>query len=76
MPNFRAKEFRFLNKEERKTRVIYTPQVLFEGEWCCFADESTESGLIEHQSIDDALKNAKDLYEENRREQVKWQYMN
>lgn len=61
MKKYRAKKYRFLDKENRTTRVIYTPQVLFEGEWCCFKDSSSFSGIIEHDSKEVALKNAKEL---------------
>lgn len=61
---YRVKELRFLNKIERTTRVIYTPQIWFDGGWCYFPDSSTESELIEHNDKASALKNAKELYEE------------
>lgn len=60
---FRAKKYRFISTDKRTTRVIYTPQILFNDGWCCFPDHSTESELIEYKDKEDALKNAKELYE-------------
>lgn len=66
MMPYRAKEYRLLDKEKRKTYVIYTPQVFFNGDWCHFGDALTNSGLIECESLDSAFKKAQELYNDNR----------
>lgn len=60
---YKAKEIRFVNDDNKSTRVVYLPQVLFGKDWCSFPDEGTSSGVLEHTDKQAALDNAKTLYE-------------
>ncbi len=60
---YRAKRQTYLNKDRKSTRTVYHPQASIKGELCYFPDESTESGLIEYDNKEDALKNAIELYQ-------------
>lgn len=60
---YRAEKVRFLNDDRKTTRVVYLPQVKFGDDWRSFPDEGTPSGTVEHKNKEDALDNAKILYE-------------
>lgn len=64
--NYRAKKQTYLNMDLKSTRTVYHPQAMVRGELCYFPDESTESGLIEYDNKEDALKNAIELYQHYR----------
>ncbi len=61
--SYRVKKQTYLNNDRKSTRTVYHPQAMFRGELCYFPDESTESGLIEYDNKEDALKNAIELYQ-------------
>lgn len=59
---FRAKEVCFINDDKKTTRTVYIPQVKFSDGWCCFPDEGTSSGVVEHTDEQSAINNVKSLY--------------
>lgn len=61
---FIAQKQTYLSEDKETTWTVFHPAILFEREndYCFFPDESTKTGLVEHENEKDALKNAEELY--------------
>lgn len=63
---YKAVERCYLTADKQHTRgPVYHPAIKFPEDkaFCFFPDEATESGLIEYDNPEDALKNAIELYQ-------------
>lgn len=62
---YKAERVTYLCEETRTTWTVYHPVVYFDEDeaYCHLPDESTRTGLVEHENEEDALKNAERLYE-------------